>query len=178
MVGHLGNYTYTYKPYLNREKEIIPVYLDKNFGEADKIEIGNALNQWNYVLNGNAAFKIVDKSYDINNYFANKKQPGLFIIEITSHYPLIPPSMQGSQTLAFARVGDNCLYLIRDRLDNSDISFIVLHEVGHVLGSHHTDDGLMSPFFNKEKYQCVDLSALPSIAKRHHWSLESLNYCR
>jgi Zn-dependent protease with chaperone function len=178
--GHLGNYTFTHKEAVGHP-EIIPVYLDKNFGESDKIQIADALNQWNYVLNGNASFKLVDDCYDMNNYLANRNQPGLFIIKITSHFPHIPIPrdchLTDCKTLAFALPGGNYIFVVREYLENDDLFFIILHEVGHVLGSHHTSDGLMSARFNKEAQQCVDQTALPEIAAFHHWKIDTLNYC-
>ena len=70
------------------------------------------------------------------------------------------------KTLAYVRRSDNAIYLIRDRIqDDIAISFIVRHEMGHLLGIDHTNRYLMYPYFSWSWFKCVDQITAGKIAK-------------
>jgi hypothetical protein len=44
-----GAYEYTHQEASSQVLREIPIWIDKNFGDADKIEINNAIDRWNEV---------------------------------------------------------------------------------------------------------------------------------
>lgn len=178
--ARLGLYHYVRDPSVsNQAARLYPVYVDKDFGEADRISIQDALDQWNIALHGQARF-IINNHLDVNI------NNGFLLFKITSHNPLVKPidkivdvDKKGIfWTLGFtSQIGDHHVYLVRDRLQNEDVKYIVMHELGHALGAAHGGSGLMSVPYNKEKWQCVDQYTVQQIAAHEHLVAEDLNYC-
>jgi hypothetical protein len=180
LASHLGEYHYTHISAVAGNGEVFSVYVDKYFGEADKISIQQALDQWNYVLNGHAKFVIVDDQFDMDpsilQMIVNKN--AFLILKITSANPIVPNIGPGYWILGFVPViGNHWIYLVRDRMNNNDIKYITMHEVGHALGAKHTDSGVMFKYYLPEEYQCVDYSAAKQVAAWYHWDVNELNYC-
>lgn len=186
---HLGMYSYTHHPTVDDATTIYPVYLDATFGDADQIEIVKALDQWNYVFNGHAKFVVVNKHFTMTDSLIQEslRNDGFVIFKVPYTNSLVAREddhihkigkMPNSFTLGFVLgVGWHQLYLVRDRLGNQDVFYITLHELGHALGAVHSNDGLMSPVYNRFRYQCVDQEAAKQIARVHHWEMSDLNYC-
>lgn len=188
--AHLGMYQYTHLVNAGDHPQVFPVYVDKEFGEADKLDIVNALDQWNYVFNGHARFVVVDFQFDMQPevILDCMKNNGFLIMKITASNPLTQTAddVVGTEhngtphgvSLGFTpQLSSHKVYIVRDRLQNGDVFFILMHELGHALGADHTSDGLMYPHYSKVRFQCVDQSAAVQVAKAQGWSTDSLNYC-
>lgn len=178
---HIGIYTYTHKHIIaETPKRIIPIWVDKNFGNADRVYIDDAVNQWNYVLNSNIVLKIVDFEFDDeeNKVDVQQKQNGWLILKINSKSNLIPPHEKGYWNIAFVNsIGGNYMYLVRDRLSNAAITGVAMHEMGHLLGAKHDNEGLMFRHYSLGEYQCADYDAVKEVADYQHIPIENLNYC-
>lgn len=166
----------------------IPVYIDIDFGEADKILIMDAITQWNYALNGYVKLNVVDDHFDMEPSVVSQCHMGLcwMILKVNSNN-LMVKTIDGQVThdnggeyhsLAWAdSVGGYVVYLIRDRVDPYQITGVMLHEMGHLLGAKHDDVYLMQPHFKWNEYRCVDKFTLKMVAAWQHLPLERLNYC-
>lgn len=189
--NHLGMYQYTHVPSNNRT-QIMSVYIDKDFGEADKVEIAKALEQWNFALNGNAKFLIASQDFDMSeDSVLRDVQIGkaFLILKVNSNNPIVdaadsvvrqykPQATGKDLSWGFTTsIGDHKVYLVRDRMNNGDIFYITMHELGHALGAEHTTDGLMYRLYSQDKFQCVDWLAIKQVAEYHGWDLGSINYC-
>jgi hypothetical protein len=185
--GMLGVYSYTHYPPVNPDNtKVLPVYLDKDFGEADRLEIADAIDQWNFAMNGNAKMVIVDKEFDMQLDIIQNviRTDGFLILKISSSNPLTQAADDmaghGKWALAFVPyIGNHYVYLIRDRIhDNDDIHYLVMHEIGHALGAvHDQSGGLMFPMFNRLDFQCVDQHTAMQVAHYQRWDVNSMNYC-
>lgn len=178
----MGQYTYLHAPqYVGAANREIPIWISKDFGEADQVEIAKAVEQWNYVLNGYVHLSIVDTHFDmeISKIKDSVVQGGWLLIKVEADNPIIPvPPQPNTWILAFVdRIGGSHMYYIRDRLQNQDIFAVTMHEMGHLLGAPHVGDKLMYWKFSLYRYQCVDLDTAKAVAEHNGISPDDLNYC-
>src|SRR5208283_1711278 len=63
----MGGYQYNHHPDLMavHPVRVIPIWIDKGFGEADMLAISDAIGQWNYALNGYVVLTVVDTQFDM-----------------------------------------------------------------------------------------------------------------
>jgi hypothetical protein len=109
---------------------------------------------------------------------------GLVILQVDHTSFLIPDSNGKHNTLAWANdIGGNKIWMVRDRFYTPDTYPIMLHELGHILGSDHEADipanqgYLMYPHYERGKYNCVDGRAMQKVARFQMLFPERLNYC-
>ncbi len=178
----LGRYSYVRKP-INEGPALrtIPIWIDKGFGEADKVAIDDAIRAWNYALNGYVKLVVVDTSFDmeVDKIVTQVKENGWLFMKIDSKSPLIPSQKTpGYWTIGFTeRLGGHHLYLVRDRLGNEDVFGVTLHEIGHLMGSDHVGSRLMYPHYTRARFQCIDYDTIFAVASYNNLPLNSLNYC-
>lgn len=180
-----GPYHYIQHPTAVVPSRNLPVYLDAQFGEADKVEIQKALDQWNFALNGYLTLDVVDYRSPLHYPLTHaektriESEHGILILRIDSASPLIQETQHPPRVLAFVYpvIGGNYVYLIRDRMLNDGVKLITMHELGHALGAHHTHGGLMNPEYYPYMYQCVDRPVLEEVASYQHLDFGRLNWC-
>ena len=133
--------------------EIIPMRLDNGFTLGERAKILRAVNEWNFVLGGHVRFEIVDHN-----------EPGLWSV-ISSH---ASAPMNGSYALGNTIGGSTggLVLLHVDRLGTRNLESVMLHELGHVLGLSHTDQGLMAATFGPDQ-SCIDRTSVLAVARRH-----------
>lgn len=184
-MGHANEFNYInsggYSPV---PLKVIHIYMDKDFGEADKVAIDDAITQWNYALNGYIKLQVVTYRFDMEVDSIKKCILGncWLIMKTDSNNPMVSflDSIKGgkSNTLAWVNeIGGNRMWMIRDRIYNRWVTGIALHEMGHLLGARHDNVYLMQPMFNWERARCVDYDALRLVASYQHLPMEKLNYC-
>lgn len=178
--AHLGEYQYTrLAPVSGQSKLVIPVYIDGDFGEADQLSIDDAIQQWNYALNGYAELRVIDRQFDVNPMASTvRDRNSMLVHKINSHNLMVRDESVWYWTLGFVeRIGARDIYLVRDRLENEDVPYVLLHELGHALGARHRSEGLMSPHYSKVRYRCIDKETMRQVARYNHWPADRLNYC-
>lgn len=180
LVGCCRTHEYAYTRYPTRPFPLyeMPVYIDENFGAADKVEIVKAIEQWNYVLNGNVELKVVQEHMnpgplELADIY---HQGGLAIIKSVGG-PKFKMDHDGLHILAFCDfVGGKIVYVLRDRINNWDLYWLMMHEIAHILGASHGSH-LMAPTYSMEDYQCVDKTTAAQVAKFFRLEKNDLNYC-
>lgn len=181
LTHYQGEYHYIQQPSALTPQRSIPIFVDSRFGEADKIEITKAVEQWNYALNGYLYLDIIDYNTEVmpETQIRIRDGHGILFLRITSFDIIIRETKHPPLTLAFVypNIGGNFIYLIRDRIWNESVKPISMHEIGHALGAIHTDGGLMNPTFYPYMYQCIDQEALNEVAEYQHLPAKKLNWC-
>lgn len=162
----------------------IPIWIDGNFGEMDKLAIDDSITQWNYALNGYIKLEVRSTTFDMStgDIMDALKYDGWLILRVDSMHPKVVdldgPGPVTRRTLAWAdAIGGYRIFVIRDRVTNSWMPGVMLHEMGHLLGAAHDNVYLMQPTFNWSEYRCVDYQALKLVAKYNHLDVEDMNYC-
>lgn len=178
----LGYYEYVRRDaYLGTPERVIPIWIDKHFGEADKVAIDDAIMQWNYAMNGHVVLKVVDTSFDmeIPKIQEQVRERGWLFMKIDSTNKMIPDQKSsGYWTIGFTeKLGGSHMYLVRDRLRNEDIFGVTLHEIGHLMGSDHVGERLMYPHYTRARFQCIDYETIKTVAKWWDLDVSGLNYC-
>lgn len=109
--SHLYNsFVYTNRPYVDHGR-VIHIWVDTDFGEADKVAIDHALVQWNYALNGNLTLVYGKDDWVFLKVGANI-EPGV---------------------LAFT--GPAEIYFVRERIRNSQMTGLTIYNIGQLLGA-------------------------------------------
>lgn len=178
----LGRYSYVQRPlYTGQPVRTIPIWIDKDFGEADKVAIDDAIRAWNYAMNGYIKLDVVDMSFDmeIDKIVRQVNSGGWLFMKIRSDSKLIPTQKTpGYWTIGFTeQLGGHHLYLVRDRLANEDVFGVTLHEIGHLMGSDHVGDRLMYPHYSRARFQSIDYVTITAVANYFKLPVEDLNYC-
>lgn len=169
----------------------IYVGVDPEFDTADISVIQTVISEYNYVLNGNFRLHL-DKHQDSDHNGELVKDTPILtstnwhIFKLNSGNSLIMLSVVETTTtkiLAFAEVGGSKLYIVRDRISSGPVlQALVRHEIGHLLGAHHTNkpsSGLMgNTEFDLINYQCVDQETTDQIAFYNYLDKETMNYCK
>jgi hypothetical protein len=181
-ISNLEPPRYTHVPPYTGTHTIIPVVVDKNFSPQDKTSIDNAINSWNYVLNGYMVMMVESYNFDMEVDVLKSvlARDGIVILKVYSDSSLIP----GKYTLAWANdIGGNKIWVVRDRFYLPDTYPIMLHELGHILGAEHEEDipqnqnFLMFPHYERGKYNCIDGRAMQKVARYQLLFMDRLNYC-
>lgn len=161
--------------------KVIPVWIDEDFGNADQIAINDAIDQWNYALNGYIKLIVVSTHFNMENDVLQQvnRGDGWLILRITARsYYVVDDTAHGHMTLAFAnKIGGNQIYVVRDRIPNEWMTGLLLHEIGHLLGAQHDEKDLMKPVYDLEDGRCIDADTLRQVAAYQHLRLDKLSYC-
>jgi hypothetical protein len=173
-------------PRIETPQRVIPIWIDKDFGAADDVAIQDALDQWSYALNGYIQFDVKSTQFNMSqDSVLRDVQTGKawVFLKVDSQNEFIKhqDTSNGRQmhiVLACAdQIGGHTLYVVRDRITNSQVTGIIMHEVGHLLGANHVPGSLMAPAFEEDSTRCVDLITLQQVAYYQHLDYHRMNYC-
>lgn len=87
---------------------VINIWVDPDFGDADRIAIDSAITQWNYALNGNIKLEIGKDDW-------------------------VLMKVRAGEGLSWS--GENEAYFVRNKIANEEMEGLVIYEIGHLLGS-------------------------------------------
>ena len=162
--------------------EIIPVRIDIHFTSDERAKIVEAVRQWNHALNGQIRFDIQAQAYDPNSPSAAPTRNTWTVARVsgTGASP-IPGRGPGLGTLAMTQElthGSGMVVVFADKIGNRDLSKIMMHEIGHVLGLGHEHAGrLMAPYYSGDAQQCIDKGAMQALAHSRGLPFQALNWC-
>ena len=147
------------------------------------VAIDDAINQWNYALNGYIRLRIVSTKLDMEPEILKDvyKQNGYMVLKVNSDTPFVP-SMKGGRILAwvdYIGIGHK-LFIVRDRIENTtELRELAMHEIAHLLGAEHIDDkpSLMQSEYFHINAQCIDEHTMKEVAVYQYIPFRSVNYC-
>lgn len=173
---------YTQNPSASTAIKTVNIWIDQDFSETDKLAMDDAINQWNFALNGSIKLQVVSTNFNMEPDIINRvlvQGDGWLFLKINGKSPFVHDTGAG-HTLAFVNeVGSNGnrIYFVRDRFLSDAVHGISLHEIGHLLGAQHDDVYLMKPHYNWYDYRCVDKHTMEEVAAYQHISMDKVNYC-
>jgi hypothetical protein len=159
---------------------ILDLYVDRDFSDFERERILFAVKQWNYALNGFIHFRTSLLPDRVSQTMISqiKRQGGWIVAHVDSRHPI---AQQGEGLHALAvTVGNGrtgFVYVISDRLGGRDLSGVVMHEFGHVLGAGHDQRGLMAPVYNAAGARCIDHDAMAMVAQAQRLPMSDVNWC-
>jgi hypothetical protein len=168
----------------------IPVYLDDNLSMEEEEAVKKSIKAWNGVFNGQIVIKI-GGNFDSGNMEetiklikeAYNKGEGWYILTLDSRDKILEGDVEpGDGKLAFAVGGarGHMMVILEDRIGSRDITVILEHEEGHLLGAAHTlAPSLMFPSMGmgKDAVDCIDKITVAQVALVQNLDFNSLNYC-
>jgi hypothetical protein len=175
-------YRYTDKPAPAAARaRLVAVYVDQDFEPAERDRIVAALRQWNYALNGFLRFRATLLSEDPSDReLENIRRSGGWIIAKVDHHHRAAraPAALALTVGDLGGPGGGFVYVIADRFRTADLTAVMLHELGHVLGAGHDPHGhLMAPVYDRSNGHCIDRGAVAMVASAQHLPLSQLNWC-
>ena len=172
-------YRYTDKPSVAAmATRMLTVYIDGDFNDSERERIGLALRQWNHVLNGFVRLRPVLLPADASDgAVAQLRRQGVWIVaKVDSRHPAARDRSAVAMTVGNRSSG--FVYVIADRFAMRDLTPVMLHEVGHVLGAGHDPHGrLMAPVYDRDNGHCIDRAAVAMVASAQRLPLDQLNWC-
>ena len=107
-----------------------------------------------------------------------KRSGGWLVLRVDSRHR-IAHSGEGKDALAVTvgGSGGGVVYVISDRLGGRDLSGVMMHEFGHVLGAGHGQHGLMAPVYSLDGARCIDYAAAGLVAQAQRLPLAGMNWC-
>jgi hypothetical protein len=167
-----GDAHYTSHRAASAKPEIVRIAIDDQFTLYERAKILRAVNEWNHVLNGYVKFDIDPKAAH-GQFWA--------IVPMRGGRPppvsgvIVGYALAATQT-ALPIGGLVTVYV--DRVRGYDLTSVMRHELGHVLGLGHDPNGrLMSSHYTASRQQCIDRAAAQAVAANHALPPGSLNWC-
>ena len=173
-------YGYTNHPARASTGRNLYMFVDRDFDPRDRDRIVSAIRQWNYVLNGFVQIhaRLLPENATSETIMRIKQSGGWAVVRVDSRHPIAHQG-EGLHALAVT-VGNNragVVYVISDRIGRRDLTGVVMHEFGHVLGAGHDAAGLMAPVYSADGSHCIDRAAAAMVANAQHLPIASLNWC-
>jgi hypothetical protein len=158
---------------------VVALYIDRDFNPGEREHILSALRQWNYVLNGFVQFRAQMLPDDPSpvTLAQIRRSGGWVVARVDSRHPVAHQG-EGTHALAVTAGGNGgFVYVISDRIGGRDLTGVVMHEFGHVLGAGHGGYGLMAPVYNAAMGRCIDQDAVSLVARAQRLPMNQLNWC-
>lgn len=157
----------------------LDLYVDADFSPYERDHIISAFRQWNYALNGFVRFdaRMLPQDPTPTMLAQIRRSGGWIVARVDSRHPI---AQHGEGTHALAVTTGNrggYVYVISDRIGNRDLTGVVMHEFGHVLGAGHDGYGLMAPVYSASMGRCIDHDAVSLVADAQRLPINSLNWC-
>lgn len=175
----MGGWRYTDHAAPATSGRTIDLYVDRDFDNYERGRIVAAMRQWNYVLNGFVRFhaRTLPDNPTRAMLARIKRSGGWVVARVDSRHPMARQG-EGVNALAVTAGGNGgFVYVISDRIGQRDLTGVVMHEFGHVLGAGHGGSGLMAPVYNPAMGRCIDREAVALVASVHRLPLGRLNWC-
>ena len=172
-------YRYTDKPFAAAMGgRALAVYIDRDFDAAERERIGLALQQWNHVLNGFMQLRptLMPAEFSDRTLAQLRRSGAWTVLKVDSRHPAARE--RSALAVTMGGRGGGFVYVIADRFGMRDLTAVMLHEVGHVLGAGHDPNGhLMAPVYDRSNGHCIDRGAVAMVASAQRLPLGQLNWC-
>ncbi len=173
-------YGYTSHAFRASVGRTLNMYVDREFSPSEQDRIVSAIRQWNYVLNGFVQIRarLLPQEASPRLIAGIRQSGGWIVARVDSRHPVAHQG-EGRHALALT-IGTSysgVVYVISDRIGRRDLTGVVMHEFGHVLGAGHDAAGLMAPVYSAEGSRCIDRAAVAMVANAQRLPLQYLNWC-
>jgi len=173
-------YRYTDHPTRASTGRILQIYVDGDFNEGERQRIASAIKQWNHVLNGTLRLQAELLPNASPRVLAQIRRSGAwFVARVDSNHTVARlPEARQAMALTVGGSGGGIVYVIGDRFPAGELTAVMLHEFGHVLGAGHDDRGhLMASVYDRRNGHCIDRGAAAMVAAAQRIPVSRFNWC-
>lgn len=169
--------TYTTHPVRPAATRLIPIRLGDGFSVEQRAEIIQALAEWNQVLNGFGRLQIVGATAT-----ATATAPGTWHVRAVDGEVATYAPGHSLQALAFTepvRPSGGTVLVYMDRIASVDLTKVMRHEFGHVLGlDHDRAGGVMAARYADITDACIERHTVAALERAWGLASGSLNWCQ
>lgn len=150
------------------------VYIDIDFRVSEREKIERVVREWDNAIGG-MRIEVVG-NYRGDGIGEIVRRRGIIIKKIGAEHYLVDDT--GGRALAFTdAINGSVIYIIRGRVSEDILEPVIRHEMGHIMGVEHQDDGLMYYRFNLFDYQCIDEKTIDSVVRVWKLDKRGMSYC-
>jgi predicted Zn-dependent protease len=161
----------------------IPVWVDADMPKSQKKAIREALEEWNFTLNGYTVLELETENFKMEQSVIDEvvnTHEGIIIVSNRSSDVLVQ-LIDDEAVLAWVNeLGGNVMHVISDRIGRRDMKSIAMHEIGHALGLPHilVKHTMMFPSYTFGS-TCIDEVTVRALASvRSRYDVAHMNYCK
>jgi len=170
---------YTQHPSPVSTGRAVDLFVDPDFSPYERDRIISAMRQWNYAMNGFVRFeaRLLPRNAPAMMLAQIRRSDGWIVARVDSRHSI---AQHGEGMHALAVTTGNrggFVYVISDRIGNRDLTGVIMHEFGHVLGAGHDGYGLMAPVYSAAMGRCIDQDAVALVARAQRLPFNQLNWC-
>lgn len=158
--------------------------IEDEFTDKEVVLIDEAIQQWVYITDTDDAVIYTKTGYKSHHEFRLDEDwdngPDYAVLHKIhrSDQGYLDFQVQGSDFKGKAMIGGNRIAIVAEFTEDPEIFYrVILHELGHFYGLHHTDIGIMLTGVLGNEHNCLSIGSLKEFCDLHDCGRNAASTC-